>query len=136
MSDFDVIVVGAGLAGNTAAYLLAKAGLGVLVIERSETIGGKNVTGGRMYSHSLEKIFPDFAKEAPLGRRITKERISMLTFAVFPLGSGFASSAVGSFGVGALLCGDPDIGRYADVQPFSADGISDQFLSAVADSGR
>ena len=79
MSDFDVIVVGAGLAGNTAAYLLAKAGLGVLVIERSETIGGKNVTGGRMYSHSLEKIFPDFAKEAPLGRRITKERISMLT---------------------------------------------------------
>ena len=79
MSDFDVIVVGAGLAGNTAAYLLAKAGLGVLVIERSETIGGKNVTGGRMYSHSLERIFPDFAKEAPLGRRITKERISMLT---------------------------------------------------------
>lgn len=79
MSDFDVIVVGAGLAGNTAAYLLAKAGLGVLVIERSETIGGKNVTGGRMYSHSLERIFPDFAKEAPLGRRIIKERISMLT---------------------------------------------------------
>ncbi len=79
MSDYDVIVVGAGLAGNTAAYLLAKAGLEVLVIERSETIGGKNVTGGRMYSHSLERIFPDFAKEAPLGRRITKERISMLT---------------------------------------------------------
>ncbi|MBP3416086.1 MAG: FAD-dependent oxidoreductase [Spirochaetaceae bacterium] len=79
MSDFDVIVVGAGLAGNTAAYLLAKAGLGVLVIERGETIGSKNVTGGRMYSHSLEKIFPDFAKEAPVGRRITKERISMLT---------------------------------------------------------
>ncbi|MBO7174869.1 MAG: FAD-dependent oxidoreductase, partial [Spirochaetaceae bacterium] len=79
MSDYDVIVVGAGLAGNTAAYLLAKAGLEVLVIERSETIGGKNVTGGRMYSHSLERFFPDFAKEAPLGRRITKERISMLT---------------------------------------------------------
>ena len=79
MSDFDVIVVGAGLAGNTAAYLLAKAGLGVLVIERSETIGGKNVTGGRMYSHSLERIFPDFAKEAPLGRRIVKEKISLLT---------------------------------------------------------
>ncbi len=79
MSDFDVIVVGAGLAGNTAAYLLAKAGLGVLVIERGETIGSKNVTGGRMYGHSLEKIFPDFAKEAPVGRRITKERISMLT---------------------------------------------------------
>lgn len=76
---FDVIVVGAGLAGNTAAYLMAKAGLEVLVIERGETIGGKNVTGGRMYSHSLEKIFPDFAKEAPVERKITKERISFMT---------------------------------------------------------
>ncbi|MGN1315325.1 MAG: FAD-dependent oxidoreductase [Lachnospiraceae bacterium] len=76
---FDVIVVGAGLAGNTAAYLMAQAGLEVLVIERAETIGGKNVTGGRMYSHSLEKIFPDFAKEAPVERKITKERISFLT---------------------------------------------------------
>ena len=27
---FDVIVVGAGLAGNTAAYLMAKAGLEVI----------------------------------------------------------------------------------------------------------
>ncbi|MGN0348030.1 MAG: FAD-dependent oxidoreductase [Roseburia sp.] len=76
---FDVIVVGAGLAGNTAAYLMAKAGLEVLVIERGETIGGKNVTGGRMYSHSLEKIFPDFAKEAPVERKITREKISFMT---------------------------------------------------------
>lgn len=76
---FDVIVVGAGLAGNTAAYLMAKAGLEVLVIERGETIGCKNVTGGRMYSHSIEKIFPDFAKEAPIERKITKERISFVT---------------------------------------------------------
>ena len=76
---FDVIVVGAGLAGNTAAYLMAKAGLEVLVIERGETIGGKNVTGGRMYSHSIERIFPDFAKEAPVERKITKERISFMT---------------------------------------------------------
>ncbi|MGN0306039.1 MAG: FAD-dependent oxidoreductase [Lachnospiraceae bacterium] len=76
---FDVIVVGAGLAGNTAAYLMAKAGLEVLVIERGETIGCKNVTGGRMYSHSIEKIFPDFAKEAPVERKITKERISFVT---------------------------------------------------------
>lgn len=76
---FDVIVVGAGLAGCTAAYLMAQAGLEVLVVERAETIGGKNVTGGRMYSHSIEKIFPDFAKEAPVGRRITREKISFMT---------------------------------------------------------
>lgn len=76
---FDVIVVGAGMAGNTAAYLMAKAGLEVLVIERGETVGCKNVTGGRIYSHSLEKIFPDFAKEAPLGRKITREKVSFMT---------------------------------------------------------
>ena len=76
---FDVIVVGAGLAGNTAAYLMAQAGLEVLVIERGETIGSKNVTGGRLYSHSLERIFPNFAQEAPVERKITKERISFVT---------------------------------------------------------
>lgn len=76
---FDVIVVGAGMAGNTAAYLMAKAGLEVLVIERGETIGCKNVTGGRLYSHSLEKIFPNFAQEGPVERKITKERISFMT---------------------------------------------------------
>lgn len=76
---FDVIVVGAGLAGNTAAYLMAQAGLEVLVIERGETIGCKNVTGGRMYSHSLERIFPNFAEEAPVERKITKERVSFVT---------------------------------------------------------
>lgn len=76
---FDVIIVGAGLAGNTAAYVLAQAGLEVLVIERGETVGAKNMTGGRMYSHSLEKIFPNFAEEAPVERKITKERISIVT---------------------------------------------------------
>ena len=76
---FDVIVVGAGLAGNVAAYQMAKAGLEVLVIERGEIIGSKNVTGGRLYSHSLEKIFPNFAEEAPVERKITKERVSFVT---------------------------------------------------------
>ena len=76
---FDVIVVGAGLAGNVAAYQMAKAGLEVLVIERGEVIGSKNVTGGRLYSHSLEKIFPNFAEEAPVERKITKERVSFVT---------------------------------------------------------
>ena len=76
---FDVIIVGAGLAGNIAAYLLADAGLETLVIERAENVGRKNVTGGRMYSHSLERIFPDFASEAPVERKITKERVSFMT---------------------------------------------------------
>ena len=44
---FDVIIVGAGLAGNIAAYLLAKEGLEVILIERAEANNEKNVTGGR-----------------------------------------------------------------------------------------
>ncbi len=56
MSDdkFDAIVVGAGVAGTVAAYVMAKAGLDVLVIERGNSAGSKNMTGGRLYAHSIE----------------------------------------------------------------------------------
>lgn len=80
MSDaFDVIIVGAGIAGSVAGYLLAKEGLDVLVIERGNFAGSKNMTGGRLYGHSLEKIIPDFAEEAPVERKITQEKISLMT---------------------------------------------------------
>lgn len=76
---FDVIVVGAGPAGSTAAYLLAGAGKEVLLIERGDEPGSKNMTGGRLYGHSLEKIIPGFAQEAPVERKVVKETISFLT---------------------------------------------------------
>ena len=76
---FDAIIVGAGPAGSVAAYLLAKAGLEVLVIERGNQAGAKNMTGGRLYAHSLERILPDFAAQAPVERQVTRERVSMLT---------------------------------------------------------
>ena len=76
---FEVVVVGGGLAGSTAAYLLAKAGLEVAVIERGDYCGSKNMTGGRLYGHSLERIIPGFASRAPLERKITKERISLIS---------------------------------------------------------
>ena len=40
----DVIVIGAGAAGLTAAVELAKAGLSVLVVESRERIGGRILT--------------------------------------------------------------------------------------------
>jgi electron transfer flavoprotein-quinone oxidoreductase len=76
---FDAIIVGAGLAGCVAAYVLAKEGADVLVIERGNFAGSKNMTGGRLYAHSLEKIMPGFAKEAPIERRVTKEKVTFLT---------------------------------------------------------
>lgn len=79
MADFDAIVVGAGLAGSVAAYELAKAGKEVLIVERGNFAGAKNMTGGRLYAHSLKKVFPDFEKEAPLERKICHERISLMT---------------------------------------------------------
>ncbi|MFX1301682.1 MAG: FAD-dependent oxidoreductase, partial [Promethearchaeota archaeon] len=46
METLDAIVVGAGPAGSAAAYSLAKAGLQVMLVERSKTPGEKNVSGG------------------------------------------------------------------------------------------
>jgi len=73
---FECIVVGGGLAGLTAAYMLANAGREVMLVERGNYCGSKNVTGGRMYGHSMEKIIPGFAESAPVERRIVRERLS------------------------------------------------------------
>ena len=79
VDKFDVIVVGGGPAGSAAAYTLAKAGVKVAVVERGERCGCKNMTGGRLYGHSLKRLIPDYEQRAPLERRITKERVSFVT---------------------------------------------------------
>ena len=85
MSDekFDCIVVGGGLAGLTAAYVMAGAGREVMLVERGNYCGSKNVTGGRMYTHSMEKVIPGFTASAPLGRKIVRERLSTAKDGVF-----------------------------------------------------
>ncbi len=76
---FDAIIVGGGIAGCITGYLLAQAGLEALIIEKGNFSGAKNMTGGRLYAHSIEKIFPDFANEAPIERSIVHEKISFMT---------------------------------------------------------
>ena len=76
---FDAIIVGAGLAGSVAALVLAREGAQVLVIERGNSAGAKNVTGGRLYAHSLEHIIPGFADSAPVERLITHEKLAFMT---------------------------------------------------------
>ena len=46
MKTYDVIVVGAGPAGTTAALKMVQRGLKVLLIERGEVPGSKNMFGG------------------------------------------------------------------------------------------
>ncbi|SDC76574.1 FAD-dependent monooxygenase [Paraburkholderia lycopersici] len=77
-SQFDAIVVGAGPSGNAAAYVMAKAGLKVLQIERGEYPGSKNVQGAILYAKALEEIIPDFREDAPLERHIIEQRMWML----------------------------------------------------------
>jgi len=75
---FDCIIVGGGLAGLTVAYLLANEGLEVLLLEKGNYSGSKNMTGGRLYGNSLERIIPGFADIAPVERRVVKERLSIM----------------------------------------------------------
>ncbi len=76
--DFDVIVVGGGLSGLAAAYTLADAGLEVLLLERGDYSGAKNVTGGRLYLNPVRDMFPDLWKKAPLERYIAHEEVSIM----------------------------------------------------------
>ncbi|SPJ13971.1 electron transfer flavoprotein, FixC subunit [Syntrophobacter sp. SbD2] len=75
---FSTIIVGAGPAGSTSAYILAKEGLDVLLIERGTAPGSKNMFGGRMYSHALNRIIPNFWEEAPVERPVVREIITFL----------------------------------------------------------
>jgi len=76
---FDAIVVGAGPAGITAAREMAKAGLSVVVLERGQFPGAKNVWGGILYRQPTESMIPGFEEEAPLERPIIEQRYLMLT---------------------------------------------------------
>jgi len=76
---FDAIVVGAGPAGNTAARTMAEAGLSVVVLERGQFPGAKNVWGGILYREPTEAMAPGFEDDAPLERPIIEQRYLMLT---------------------------------------------------------
>lgn len=74
----DVVVIGAGLAGLSCAYELAGAGLDVLVVERGDYPGAKNVTGGRLYLNPIRPLAPDLLDGAPFERPVVQERLTMM----------------------------------------------------------
>lgn len=75
---FDAIVVGCGPAGSATAYRMAKAGLKVIMIERGEYPGAKNVMGGVLYRHPLDEILPEFIDEAPIERPLVEQNYWIL----------------------------------------------------------
>ena len=75
---FDAIVVGAGPAGVTSAYVMAKNNVSVAMIERGEYPGSKNVIGGVLYTNTLNDLMPGFWNEAPLERRIVQHSYCLI----------------------------------------------------------
>lgn len=74
----DVVVVGAGPAGIAAAITLAKSGKEVVVLERGDYPGSKNVFGGAIYAKPTAEIFPEFWKSAPIERYNVEHRFALL----------------------------------------------------------
>lgn len=62
MSDYDVIVVGAGPGGTAAAKVAAEKKLNVLLLERARTPGDKNMSGSYLFRNICEELFPGFQK--------------------------------------------------------------------------
>jgi len=82
MSDeekFDAIIIGAGPAGAACAYVLAKEGKSVILVERGATAGEKNLTGGRLYTYAMELVEPGLYKQAPMQRKVVREQIMMMS---------------------------------------------------------
>ncbi len=79
MENFDVIVVGGGPAGLSAAISAAKAGMKTVVIERGDYPGTKNVMGGVLYTKATEAVVPEFWQEAPLERPVVEQRYGFLS---------------------------------------------------------
>lgn len=67
----EVLIVGAGLAGLSAAIRLAHAGARVLVLEGAEFAGAENWTGGVLYAENLLQLLgTELWAEAPKERKI------------------------------------------------------------------
>lgn len=79
MDKVEVVVVGGGLAGLATALVLAEAGVEVLVVERGDYPGSKNVSGGRLYLEPVRPFLPaKLWDDAPFERQVVRERLTVV----------------------------------------------------------
>ena len=74
----DIIIVGAGPSGTAAAMISAQAGKRVVLIERGDFSGCKNMFGGAIYTAPTKEIYPEFWKTAPVERGIIRHSYALL----------------------------------------------------------
>src|SRR5947209_262899 len=75
---FDAIVVGAGPAGAAAALTMARAGMSVVMFERGDQPGSKNVMGGVLFREATESVFGPFWEDGPVERPVIEQRLWMM----------------------------------------------------------
>lgn len=75
---FDAIVVGAGPAGSAAALTMAKAGMNVVMFERGQQPGAKNMMGGVMFREATEAVFGPFWEAGIVERPVIEQRLWLL----------------------------------------------------------
>ena len=78
MAECEVIIVGAGPAGISCGYVLAKAGIDVVILERGRFPGAKNMFGGIFFADQMNKLIPDFYIDAPVERFVAKKHYALL----------------------------------------------------------
>ncbi len=76
---FDCIIVGGGIAGLSAAMILARANRRFLLIERGEFCGAKNVSGGVLWGSDLQRLVPNYWQgEHAFERYVVHRRLTFM----------------------------------------------------------
>ena len=75
---FDAIVVGAGPAGSAAALTMARAGMNVVIFERGDQPGSKNVMGGVLFREATESVFGRFWEDGPVERPVVEQQLWLM----------------------------------------------------------
>jgi electron transfer flavoprotein-quinone oxidoreductase len=78
-TEYQCIVVGGGFAGASAAIRLAQKGVKVLLVERGDEGGAKNLSGGILWGNDLARILPDWKATAPIERPVTSKKVGFLS---------------------------------------------------------